>query len=379
MSAEAGGVAADLDVDLGDDVGVSGAPLSDSKTLQVTVDEGDTRTPDTMGETVEAWEDYLRAKEGQVLCMEDQVHGDMLVVPHSHRWDGQYRKKTYAKLKAAEEHVQRTWGNSCPTTLITLTAPHTDDTGDYRGMVEVLEEIKDAWDKARRVIRRETEGVKTEYLAVWEPHASGYPHLHVIVFGVARPSLGEKVVDYWLDRYVEGASRSAQSVDIRQGRSLQLENPAAYLMKYLSKSLGREGAGEDTDVVDALPSIDGYKEFSALMWATDKRTYSMSEGLSAAVKEAAPDGDEEDWDSDKERDWEFVDAVSGIEPGFYEGGTAEKLRKWLRGSPNQRTPPSAAEVGGGSRPTSLPNRKRGVIDPPESVREGADLPDSLLE
>jgi len=373
MSADAQGGGGDLGVGLGEEVGVRDAPVSESETLQVTIDEGDTRRPGDMGELVEAWEDYLVAKEGQVLCMEDMINGDVLVVPHSHRWDSQYRRKTYAKLKAAEEHVQRVWGETCPTTLLTLTAPHNDERGGHRGMVDVLEELKEAWDKARRVIGRATEGVKTEFLAVWEPHASGYPHLHVIVFGVARPSLGEKVTEYWTDRYVEGASKDAQSVDIRRGRSLQLENPAAYLMKYLSKSLGRETSGEEQTVVDSLPSIAGYKEFSALMWATGKRTYSMSGGLSAAVKEAAPDDDDDSWDSDKERDWEYVAAVSGIQPGFYEGSDARKLSKWLGGSPNQREPPDAAAVrSGGTRPTS-------VIDPPDpgEVRGGEHLPDLM--
>jgi hypothetical protein len=319
------------DLELGDDVELRDVPI-DEDGIRATVEEGDTRTLETVGESVEAWEDYLDAKENQMLVMEEVESGDHLVVPHEHRWSADYRRRTYARLKASERHVTEKWGETVPATLLTLTAPHKDKNGEYRPFTSVLSDIKEGWDKARDVIARETEGVETEYLAVYEPHATGYPHLHVLVFGVARPSLGEKVAEYWVNRYVEGASREAQDVTVKRGRSLQLESPAAYLMKYLSKSLAREG-GEATTDKESLPSIAGYRGFSALMWATGKRTYSMSEGLSEAVSESEPESES------AEGEWEYVGTVSGVEAGFYTGDEAVKLSKYLAGSPNQRRPP----------------------------------------
>lgn len=319
------------DVELGDEVELRDVPI-DEDGLRATVEKGDTRTLETVGESVKAHGDYLDAKEDQMLVMEEQESGDHLVVPHEHRWSADYRRRTYARLKAAERHVTSKWGEMVPTTMITLTAPHEDGNGEYRPFSSVLADLKDGWDKARDVIGRETEGVETEYLAVYEPHATGYPHLHVLVFGVARPSLGEKVADYWVNRYVDGANRDAQDVTIKRGRSLQLESPAAYLMKYLSKSLAREGSDEATDR-QSLPSISGYRGFSALMWATGKRTYSMSEGLSEAVSESAPESES------AEGDWKYVGTVSGVEAGIYTGNEAVALSKYLAGSPNQREPP----------------------------------------
>ena len=342
------------DLALGDDVELRNVPIA-SDGLRVTVGKDDTRTVETVGEAVEAHGDYLAEKENQMLVMEDNEQGDLLVVPHTHRWDPQYRRRTYARLKAAERFVEAKYGQPVPSTMLTLTAPHKDESGNYRPFEAVLRDLKEGWSKARHVIKRETEGVDTEYLAVYEPHGTGYPHLHVLVFGVARPSLGEKVADYWTERYVEGASREAQNVTVKRGRSAQLENPAAYLMKYLSKTLARD-QGEEPTALESIPSVAGYRGFSALMWATEKRTYSMSEGLTEAVAESAPEPDSE---PDVDRGWEFVGTGCGVDPGLYTGGGAVELGKYLSDSPNQRRPP---------------DRERGRRD--ESLRRPRPPPDS---
>jgi len=329
------------DLQLGDRVDRPNLPFSTDPTspLRATVAEDDTRDLVTVGDATDAFEDYLAAKEGQVLVFEDQNHGDRLVLPHEHRWSATYRRRTYARLKAAERFVMNKWGESVPTTLLTLTAPHNDAEGDPRPFEAVLSDLKDGWDKARRVIRRETEGVDTEYLAVFEPHGSGYPHLHVVLFGVAQPSIGRKVQEYWVDRYVEGASADAQDCEVRRGRGVDLSEPAAYVMKYLSKSLARDADTEQT-ALEAMPTVHGYVEFSALMWATGCRTYSMSGGLTEAVKESEPEPAEPD---QRDREWVLVGTASGLDLGLYTGDESEKLGKYLAGSRNQQRPPRATD------------------------------------
>jgi len=327
------------DLELGDRVDRPNAPFSadPDDPLRATVAKDDTRDLQTVGEATEAFEDYLAAKEGQVLVFEDQNEGDYLVLPHEHRWQSEYRRRTYARLKAAERFVIDKWGATVPTTLLTLTAPHNDASGDARPFEAVLSDLKDAWDKARKVIDRETDGIDTEYLAIYEPHGSGYPHLHVVLFGVARPSIGRKVQNYWVDRYVEGASADAQDCEVSRGRGADLSDPASYVMKYLSKSLARDGEAEQT-ALEAMPTVHGYVEFSALMWATGSRTYSMSQGLTAAIKESEPENDSNDW---IDREWVLIGTAHGIEEGLYTGEDGEKLGKFLAGSRNQQRPPRA--------------------------------------
>ena len=325
-------------VALGEQVSRPNAPFSaDSDSpLKQTVAEDDTRTLETVGDATDAFEDYLEAKEGQVLVFEDQKSGDKMVMPHEHRWQSTYRRRTYARLKSAERYVTQRWEGAVPTTLLTFTAPHNDQQGEPRAFEAVLNDLKDGWDKARRVIRRETEGIETEYLAVYEPHGSGYPHLHVVLFGVAQPSIGRTVREYWVDRYVEGASADAQDCEVSRGRGADLSQPAAYIMKYLSKSLARDGEAAET-ALESMPTVHGYVEFSALMWATGSRTYSMSGGLSAAVKESEPEVGE----PEVEREWVLLGTARGIETGMYRGDEADELGKYLAGSRNQQRPPRA--------------------------------------
>jgi len=325
------------DLQLGDSVDQPELPFSSDPNdpLRATIAEDDTRNLETVGDATAAFEDYLAEKENQVLAFEDQNSGEYLVLPHEHRWSSTYRRRTYARLKAAERFVRRKWGGEVPTTLLTLTAPHNDEQGEPRSFEAVLADLKDGWDKARRVIDREVEGVDTEYLAVYEPHGSGYPHLHVVLFGVARPSIGRKVENYWVDKYVEGASAEAQDCEVSRGRGVDLSEPAAYVMKYLSKSLARDTEGDST-ALEAMPTVHGYVEFSALMWATGSRTYSMSEGLTAAIKDSEPD----EGGSSIDRDWVLVGTVCGVDTGLYCGEDAEKLGKYIAGSRNQQRPPN---------------------------------------
>ena len=197
---------------LGDSVNQPHLPFSSDadSPLRATVAEDDTRSLQTVGDATEAFEDYLAEKENQVLAFEDQNSGEYLVLEHEHRWSSRYRKRTYARLKAAERYVTRKWNGDVPTTLLTLTAPHNDENGEPRAFESVLSDLKSGWDKARRVIDRATEGTATEYLAVYEPHETGYPHLHVFLFGVADPAIGHKIENYWVDKYVQNASADAQ-------------------------------------------------------------------------------------------------------------------------------------------------------------------------
>ena len=326
------------DLELGERVDRPEAPFSSNpdSPLRATVEEDDTRDLLTVGDATDAFEDYLAAKENQVLVFEDQNEGDMLVLPHEHRWSSTYRRRTYARLKAAERYVTSKWDGAVPTTLLTLTAPHNDNSGEPRAFEAVLSDLKGGWENARKVIDRETDGVDTEYLAVYEPHESGLPHLHVVLFGVARPSIGRKVQEYWVDRYVEGASANAQHCEVSRGRGVDLSQPASYVMKYLSKSLARDGEAEQT-ALEAMPTVHGYVEFSALMWATGNRTYSMSQGLTQAIKESEP----ETGDPPIDREWVLIGTTHGLDTGLYTGDEAEKLGKYLAGSRNQQRPPRA--------------------------------------
>ena len=310
---------------------------------RVTVDKDDTRAVGTMGELVDAWMDYLRAKEDQQLVLENVEEEAYRVMPHIHRWMPQYRRKTYAKFRSAEEWLGRKYGDEVPSTFITLTTSHTDENGQLRPPTEVLEELNEGWDKIRKIISKRLSGVDYEYIRVLEPHKSGYPHMHIAIFGVASPVLGDEVRERWVSEYAENAGKSGQDVEIQNGRDAQLNAVAGYLMKYMSKSLARDDGGDST-AIEAMPSTDGYKEFNSLLWLTDTRHFSMSQGITRAISE-----DEED--EDEESEWVFIGTVTGVDVGYYTGEKAERLGAYLAGSRNQQMPPPLEE----SRQERLPD------------------------
>ena len=301
--------------------------------LRATVEEGDTRKLETCRDAIEGFEHYLEAKENQVLVLEDNNNGDILVLRHEHRWTPEYRKKIYAKLKDGEEYMKLKYGSgpndTIPTTMITLTVDQKDKFGNWRPPVDVLEQLKDGWDKFRRVVDRMTEGRDTEYMQVVEPHQTGMCHMHIAVFGAALSGVREKLDNLWVDRYNPSAVKRGQHVRVEDGtsRTQDIESPASYLMKYLTKSMCRDG-GEEQTSKELMPEVEGYKLFSAVLWATGLRQFSLSQELRRAIR-AARGGD----DTGSDRDWVFIGVSSGIPPGFYDGdsGVAGEIRDYMDG------------------------------------------------
>jgi len=195
--------------------------------------------------------------------------------------------------------------------MLTLTVGQTDSDGNALPWETVLDRLLDSWDTFRMALDRAIpDFLDYEYLRMVEPHKSGYPHIHVAIFGVALPGLESTVRELWVEKYGAG-EEWAQSVDAKTGRSAQqLESPAAYVMKYLSKTTVRK-SGEHHD--------DGpFKAFAAGLWVTGKRQLSMSEGLSQAASS--------DYVSEETgENWRFVGVTDGMRAGKFAGEVAETI------------------------------------------------------
>ena len=292
------------------------------------ISEADNARIKSVTDGIDAHREYVENKENATLVLQERESGDVQVLPYNHRWTEEYRNMMYAKLKAAERKLGRIFGEGpTPVTMLSLTAHQRDENGDPRPPGEVLSDLLDGWDKFRRVLNRATEGWRTEYIRVVEPHQSGYPHIHVAVFGKADESLKEKVSDLWVEKYgIGGASAHKNAVSVARGRSAQVENPAAYLMKYLGKTTVRE-TGEQQQVA-------GYEAFAALLWVTGKRQFSASAALSEAMKTPEPEGS-------IEGSWEFVGVGYGFTTGRYSGADGEQLMRHLVRSVWEPPPASA--------------------------------------
>ena len=110
---------------------------------------------------------------------------------------------------------------------------------------------------------------KFEFLRILEPHKSGFPHLHVLVFGIP-------FIDWnWLNQVWHEKYEGAGYVFRRDvGNSF---NAVKYLLKYVNKMMATVGTEVQKSISRA--STPFALDFSAILFASNKRLFSVSRGL----------------------------------------------------------------------------------------------------
>lgn len=110
-----------------------------------------------------------------------------------------------------------------PNKMLTLTLRSTD----YESPEEAAQELKRGWRALQKRIAREFDGLKIPFLAVFERHKSGWPHLHLLI---RSPYLEWNwLTEQWND--ITGSP----GIDIRAIR--RGKKAAKYVAKYIGKDL----------------------------------------------------------------------------------------------------------------------------------------------
>lgn len=171
----------------------------------------------------------------------------------------------------------------------------------FSSILECLEKMKENRNTLLQYLRdRGTENL--EYIWVMEPHESGFPHFHVLVFAPWIPKI-QKLGDWWEKKGLG----EYNGVDWEGPYDPQRSNKlVGYLTKYVSKTFGKKALGEKYE--EAIKPGDGLTDFpelkggnkkllfwGALLWITRSRSYSCSEGVSEAMKNPNNDGGVELW------------------------------------------------------------------------------------
>jgi len=159
------------------------------------------------------------------------------------RFHPDYSEKQYAKLKDLERGVKRDYGRRLHTAMLTLTASSAPF-GEALPVVDHYEELMSSWDAVRRALHRVMGERRWEYLAILEPHKSGYVHVHIAVFvdgKIVGPEF-EPVIDAHL-KHCDYAGEEAHdvtddsTVSVRyaggRGGGEHLDELAIYLGEYL--------------------------------------------------------------------------------------------------------------------------------------------------
>ena len=92
--------------------------------------------------------------------------------------------------------------------------------------------MKDGWDKLSKILRKYVPDLT--YIWVIEPHSSGYPHFHIILFAEIPESLQEKIKQLWSEKYKVGSKERGVDFSTRI-LDEDINSLRNYLMKYIAK------------------------------------------------------------------------------------------------------------------------------------------------
>jgi len=88
-----------------------------------------------------------------------------------------------------------------------------------------------------------------EYIAIWEPHKSGYAHIHILFFGAFTLGQKSRIRSLWVDKYQSGSSAAIQFDVKYKGRLTSARN---YVMKYVGKTLTSSFDDENINIFNTV-------------------------------------------------------------------------------------------------------------------------------
>jgi len=289
------------------------------------------------GEAVDRFDGWYEDKRDTKIVVENG-RGERTGFRTPNRFTPEYREMLYAKAQSLERALRDRWGRLLHTAMVTLTASSTDDAGRPRPPVDHLDDLLASWEAVRRALSRSLDGRDWEYLAILEPHESGYAHVHVGVF-VKGPVVAEQfqpVLDAHL-RNCPTAGEDAHQLFDENGepdavsvhraadrRDLDgIENLGAYLASYMAGEYGAEA--------NQMPEY--IRGFYALMWATGRQWWRPSNGAQEYMQ---PEEESQEDDEELAENWRFVgiapegdldDEIIEIDPEAARGSVYRHLRR----------------------------------------------------
>jgi hypothetical protein len=163
-------------------------------------------------------------------------------IPYPHRWSESYRKKMITQMYGVEEYItHRT--QSPIITLLTLTG-YQDGTssinhvGTPTSRAQLFEKLKTGCHLILDNIR--TLAPDIPYIWIMEPHKSGYPHIHIALFGYISPKIQKRLAKLWTDKYNIGSKKHGINFQVSSVKE-SIKSIKNYLLKYISKSIGSNG------------------------------------------------------------------------------------------------------------------------------------------
>lgn len=185
---------------------------------------------------------------------------DIYDLPYTTRFSRNYRRKQIARMYRVEEYLRRENRHSV-VTMMTLT-------GYQHGLTRgrVFTNIRTSLNLLLSRLRQTCPDI--QYMWVMEPHKSGYPHVHVAIFGYVPQKIQDKLQILWSKKYGVGSAKHGINFSVKSVKE-SVHSVRNYLMKYITKGLGGETKWTREE-----------KLYYATAWDGKYRLISMSRSLS---------------------------------------------------------------------------------------------------
>jgi hypothetical protein len=239
--------------------------------------------------------------------------------PYIHRWTEIYARGFYAKMYQLENALEDDIRN---VTMVTLSMSHRGRTAE-----ECMLELREKWKKLRQVLWDHFGTV--DFFRTFEPHASGFPHMHVLYMRTITLEEQSALKKLWSDKYGMGnrangihflAPRASSDGHFKAGAVAKIRG---YLIKYVGKCLYPKDDGPDYDYklrgkTYKLKYSPKMLLFNALLKKTKTRLWGASRNFSkimAPLKEMRPN-----WEClcvTQKLDGEVVNTICDKENGSY--------------------------------------------------------------
>ena len=238
---------------------------------------------------IERFKKYLQStKDYQFRLTGTGKDGEVIVLlPYVHRWTDIYHKSILAKFYTLDDWMR---GNPGMVTMFTLTTYQGSTsrfndgsysrkvTGKNLAIEDCFDLLKVSRTKFLNVLRNRYPG--TNYVWVLEPHETGFPHCHLVVFREFSEDEQQEIKRLWSEKYQAGSyDRGIEVTSKRSDESIHsIRN---YLMKYMTKQFGN---GEE-------PWTNGELLFNAMVWTTKTRMWGAAKELTEVMKKPLKESD----------------------------------------------------------------------------------------
>jgi len=193
-------------------------------------------------------------------------------LPYTTRWSKQYKNQLLQKLYGVEEFITRHDQQSI-ITLLTLTGYQNgpfsiEHTGKKTSRTELFINLKRGWRHLSNLLKKICPNL--EYVWTFEPHKSGYPHIHIAIFGYLNPDIQQRLTNLWTTKYSIGSPQHGINFSVKPVKE-SIKSIKNYLLKYIAKNLGADSRKSWS------PELSLYH---AIAWKHHLRFIGMSQTLS---------------------------------------------------------------------------------------------------